>query len=171
MPISVGILSLAIMAPTIMVSTIQYSDVAPYSSMIVFLILILTASGPAPRAQCLRTLRWASISRVIRVFPEGWNAEAARLGACSVAAPIKDLLALAQSGVTVQYAAIVLTRGLHSGLSESDRDRLWKAFGVPVFEQCLGVDNELLAMDFCTSPVRKKNVLFLAMGPPKENPY
>ena len=51
MPISVGILSLAIMAPTIMVSTIQYSDVAPYSSLIAFLILILTWSPTFKYAQ------------------------------------------------------------------------------------------------------------------------
>ena len=86
-------------------------------------------------------------TRAIRVFPEGWNDEAARLGPCSVAAPIKDLLALARSGATLRYAAIVLTRGPHSALLEADRDRLWDAFGVPVFEQCLGLDNELLAME------------------------
>ncbi|MDQ2945152.1 MAG: hypothetical protein M3Y27_04295 [Acidobacteriota bacterium] len=86
-------------------------------------------------------------TRAIRVFPQGWNEQASRFGPCSVAAPIKELLSLAQSGITVQYAAIVLTRGPHSALSEMDRDRLWDAFGVPVFEQCLGLDNELLAME------------------------
>lgn len=86
-------------------------------------------------------------TRAIRVFPQGWNDEAARLGPCSVAASIKDLLSLAQRGVTLQHAAIVLTRGPHSALSEVDRDRLWDAFGVPVFEQCLGLDNDLLAIE------------------------
>ena len=86
-------------------------------------------------------------TRDIRVFPEGWTHEAARLGPCSVAAPIEDLLALSQTGTALRHAAIVLTRGPHSALSEFDRDRLWNAFGVPVFEQCLGLDNELLAAE------------------------
>ncbi len=86
-------------------------------------------------------------TRTIRVFPKGWDDDSARLGACSVAAAIEDLLRLAANGIRLQHAAIVLTRGPHSGLSERDRDRLWDAFGVPVFEQCLGVDNELLAME------------------------
>ncbi len=86
-------------------------------------------------------------TRTIRVFPKGWDDHSARLGPCSVAAAIEDLLWLAENGIRLQHAAIVLTRGPHSGLSERDRDRLWDAFGVPVFEQCLGVDNELLAME------------------------
>ena len=86
-------------------------------------------------------------TREIRVFPEGWNDEAARLGPCSVAASLNALLALAQSGTTLRHAAIVLTRGPDSALSDLDRDRLWSAFGVPVFEQCLGPDNELLAAE------------------------
>ena len=86
-------------------------------------------------------------TRTIRVFPKGWDDNSARLGSCSVAAAIEDLLWLAENGVRLQHAAIVLTRGPHSRLSERDRDRLWEAFGVPVFEQCLGVDNELLAME------------------------
>ena len=86
-------------------------------------------------------------TRDIRVFPEGWNQEAARLGPCSVAASLDALLALAQSGTTLRHAAIVLTRGPNSVLSDLDRDRLWNAFGVPVFEQCLGADNELLAAE------------------------
>lgn len=86
-------------------------------------------------------------TRTIRVFPDGWNEEAARQGPCAVAAPLEDLLRLARSGVKLQHAVIVLTRGAHSDLSEDDRDRLWAAFGVPVFEQCLGPYNELLAAE------------------------
>jgi hypothetical protein len=86
-------------------------------------------------------------TRAIRVFPNGWSDEAGRLGPCSIAASIQDLLSLARRGIELRHAVIVLTRGADSALSEADRNRLWDAFGVPVFEQCLGPDNELLAAE------------------------
>ena len=101
--------------------------------------------APAPKTIVLAA--GFESTREIRVFPEGWNSEAARLGPCSVAASIEQLLALARAGTTLRHAAIVLTRGPHSALCDEDRDRLWTAFGVPVFEQCLGPNNELLAAE------------------------
>lgn len=88
-----------------------------------------------------------SETRTVRVFPQGWCAEAARLGPCAVAAPIEELYRLAQRRVELQHAVIVLTYGQHASVSDEDRDFLWNAFGLPVFEQCLGPDNEVLAME------------------------
>lgn len=86
-------------------------------------------------------------TRNARVFPNGWCEEAARLGPCSIAAPFEELRRLALRSTELRHAVVVLTYGLNPGLSEEDRDFLWNAFGVPVFEQCLGPDNELLAAE------------------------
>jgi phenylacetate-CoA ligase len=45
------------------------------------------------------------------------------------------------------YPITAFTGPCHGVLSESDRDLLWDAFGVPVYEQFLGLGNELLAQD------------------------
>lgn len=86
-------------------------------------------------------------TRTIRVFPDGWNEQAARLCPCAVAAPMKELHRLARAGIELQHAVIVLMRGADARLLEEDRELLWRAFGVPVFEQCLGEDNVLLAAE------------------------
>jgi hypothetical protein len=55
-----------------------------------------------------------------------------------------SLVSLAGS-VRVERALIVLT-GVREGVLEApDRDRLWSAFGVPVFEQHLGLDGQVVA--------------------------
>lgn len=86
-------------------------------------------------------------TRTVRVFPDGWNGEAARHLPCALAAPLEELLRLAETGIELHHAVIVLTSGGESRVAEEDRDLLWSAFGVPVFEQCLGADNELLAAE------------------------
>jgi hypothetical protein len=52
----------------------------------------------------------------------------------------------ARLGVELQHAVIAFA-DLESRLSARDRDFLWQAFGVPVFEQCLGTWNELAAAE------------------------
>jgi hypothetical protein len=86
-------------------------------------------------------------TRNVRVFADGWCDRAARFGPCAAAAPLTELRRLAGKGIELRHAVVVLTYGANSGLSEADRDFLWTAFGVPVFEQCLRPNNELLAME------------------------
>ncbi len=57
-----------------------------------------------------------------------------------------SLLALA-GRVVVQRALIVLTRVGETGFPEHDRQRLWHAFGLPMFEQHIGLDGEVLACE------------------------
>jgi hypothetical protein len=101
--------------------------------------------SPAPKTTVLA--RGFQSTRNIRVFADGWSEAAARLGPCALAASLEELRRLAALGIQVQHAVIVLTSGALSSLTEEDRDLLWRAFGVPVFEQCLGPDNQLLAAE------------------------
>jgi hypothetical protein len=86
-------------------------------------------------------------ARNIRVFADGWCDEAARFGPCAAAAPLEELQRLARKGIELRHAVVVLTYSPNSRLSDEDRDFLWEAFGVPIFEQFLGPNNELLAME------------------------
>lgn len=45
------------------------------------------------------------------------------------------------------HAVVVLTRAGESLLTESERDALWSAYGVPVFEQILTAEGELAAWE------------------------
>lgn len=86
-------------------------------------------------------------SKLVRVFPHGWNDAAARFHPTSLAGPVEQLRRAARAGVTLEHAVVVFTEEGSSGLSHSERDWLWNAFGVPVFEQYLGPQNQLLAME------------------------
>jgi hypothetical protein len=83
----------------------------------------------------------------VRVFPRGWSESAERFRPSSIAGPPEQLRKLARKAVSVENCLIVFTYEGHAGLSHSDREVFWKAFGVPVFEQYLGPGNELLAME------------------------
>ena len=97
---------------------------------------------PAPRTAILAP-GFAQTDR-IQVFPGGWSAQARRFRPTSIAAPINVLRELARRPVDLRHALIVFT-DLRARLSESDREFLWQAFGVPVFEQCLDARNQLVA--------------------------
>lgn len=47
----------------------------------------------------------------------------------------------------MKHAIIVFSPDFDSCLTKRERDKLWLAFGVPVFEQVLGPGNELLASE------------------------
>lgn len=83
----------------------------------------------------------------VRVFPRGWNGSAERFQPASVAGPAEQVRKLARASVRLENSVIVFTYEGESGLSHPDREMFWNAFGVPVFEQYLGSDNELLAME------------------------
>jgi len=86
-------------------------------------------------------------TKLVRVFPQGWNEEAAKFEPSSIAGPADRLRRLTKLDLRLRHAVIVFTYGGEAGLSDDDRDSFWDAFGVPVFEQYLGRGNELLAVE------------------------
>jgi len=100
---------------------------------------------PAPRTAILAP--GFRESRSARVFPEGWTERARRFNPASVAGPLDLLRRLARDTWSFDQAVVVFTYSGGTGLSPLDRERLWKAFGVPVFEQYLSPRNRLLATE------------------------
>ena len=86
-------------------------------------------------------------SKLVRVFPQGWTAEAARFEPASVAGPVEVLRALARIRPALTHAVIAFTYDGRPDLNDDDRELFWEAFGVPVFEQRLDARNRLLAME------------------------
>ncbi len=82
-----------------------------------------------------------------RVFENGWNVEAARFAPAAIAATPAQLDALRAVPIpSVRNALIALVRP-GERLSDEDRERLWWAFRVPVFEQRIAEDCRLLAFE------------------------
>jgi len=100
---------------------------------------------PAPRTAVLAP--GFQGSRLVRVFASGWTADAARFAPSSIAGPLEELRKVAELGFELRHSVVVLTSNDDATLSDADREFLWSAFGVPVFEQQLGPDNELLAAE------------------------
>ncbi len=66
----------------------------------------------------------------------------------AIAASLDTLKQLAQSGAPAPARAILVISGLGEGaLYEADRETLWHAFEVPIFEQRHGADGALLAWE------------------------
>jgi hypothetical protein len=102
-------------------------------------------ADPAPRTAVLAA--GFRQTRLARVFPLGWNGQAARFSRASVAAPLEQMLRVARAGWRVEHSIVVFTYPGEPGLSARHRESLWKAFEVPVFEQYLGYNSELLATE------------------------
>ena len=85
----------------------------------------------------------------IRVFPAGWSDAVAKFRPAVIAAPLHYLRKLAAQAQSLMpgHAVIAFTGDAAVGVSDSDRNLFWQAFGVPVFEQYLGTRNELLAAE------------------------
>jgi phenylacetate-coenzyme A ligase PaaK-like adenylate-forming protein len=91
----------------------------------------------------------------VRMFHPGWVEQIRQFGPEAIAAPVGMLKRLAasayyhgQSTFPTLTRAVVVFTGLEQGaLSASDRDMLWHAFEVPIFEQCLAPDGSLLAWE------------------------
>jgi len=81
------------------------------------------------------------------VFTAGWTREAARFNPASIAGTTEQLRRLTQLGIQLRHSVIAFTYNGDPGLSDDDRDLFWDAFGVPSFEEHLGLTNELLAME------------------------
>jgi hypothetical protein len=107
--------------------------------------LFIHPMNPMPRTAILAP--GFQETKLVRVFPHGWNEEAAKFEPSSIAGPLEQLRRLTKLDVRLRHALIIFTYGGEAGLSDDDRDIFWEAFGVPVFEQYLGRDNELLAVE------------------------
>ena len=107
---------------------------------------------PAPRtavlAACFRQPRFRP-NYPVRVFPEGWSEEVSAFAPAAVAASREQLLGLAavDRPPVLTHAVIALESPGDPLLSMAERERLWRAFRVPVFEQIIGPDGELLAAE------------------------
>ena len=85
---------------------------------------------------------------MLRVFPHGWCAEAAEFAPAAMAATFEQWSELASRGIPpLTHSVIVLWRAGQPRLSEADREMLWDAFRVPLFEQVIGKTGELLAAE------------------------
>jgi hypothetical protein len=100
---------------------------------------------PAPRTAIL--VPGFRETRLVRIFPQGWNERAKRFRPASIAGPLEQLASLAREGWPLEQAVIVFTYAGGPGVSPRDREALWQSFGVPVFEQYLGPRNKLLATE------------------------
>ena len=83
----------------------------------------------------------------ICIFPRGWCPTAVAFAPASIAATVDQLVELAQSPPPLTHALIVLSRPGARGITESQRDWLWRRYRVPVFEQIVGPEGELLAAE------------------------
>ena len=106
---------------------------------------------PAPRtavlAGCFRATGFLAKSP-IRIFAQGWSEEVTVFAPGALAATREELMSLAgaQPPPVLTHAVIVLERPGQM-LPAGDRERLWRAFRVPVFEQIIGPRGELLAAE------------------------
>ncbi len=106
---------------------------------------------PAPRTAVL--VPWFARDNhnkktLVRVFATGWGGDAAAFAPAAVAGTLEQLCALDRHMTpTLTYALIVLGRPGMGRLTEEHRDRLWRAFRLPVFEQIIGKSGELLAAE------------------------
>jgi hypothetical protein len=107
---------------------------------------------PAPRtavlAACFRQARFP-VNAPIRVFPQGWSQEAAAFAPAAVAATREQLVGLAavERPPLITHAVIVLQGFGDRPLAPDERELLWRAFRVPVFQQIIGPRGELLAAE------------------------
>jgi hypothetical protein len=105
---------------------------------------------PAPRTAVL--VPWfhesSLANRTLRVFPHGWSADAVSFAPAAVAGTLDQLNVLAREGIrSLTHSLIVLSRPEQQRMSDADRDALWSAFRVPVFEQVIGKSGKLLAAE------------------------
>lgn len=99
---------------------------------------------PAPRTAVL-VAGFRSKGK-LRIFPDGWSEAAARFEPQAIAGRIEQIEAL--EGIAhPTHALIVIRRECDRAITALHRDRLWRAFGVPVFEQVVDERGTLLAAE------------------------
>jgi len=90
----------------------------------------------------------------IRVMAQNWSKGLKRFGASALAAPVGVLRSLAtaietgeQEPPLLRHFVVSFTGGEQGELGEDDRERFWRVFQVPVFEQRLGFDGRVIAYE------------------------
>lgn len=103
----------------------------------------------------------------IRTVPKWGMRDLESLKTDAVAAPVAVLRDIAATGRSFNYPVVAFTGVRHGYLSDADRDLFWRTFGVPVFEQMTGVDNDVVA-DECEAHnglhVRNTDAIFEFRG-------
>jgi hypothetical protein len=107
--------------------------------------LFLYPIQPAPRTAVL--LPGFRSQAPIRVFEQGWNDQARAFSPQAVAGTLAQLDGLIAERPRLTHAIIVLRFSDDAPLSEPDRERLWSAFRVPVFEQIVDAHGGTLAAE------------------------
>jgi hypothetical protein len=101
---------------------------------------------PAPPTAVLQP--WFRARGLVRIFPEGWSAQAAAFAPAAIAGTWPQLEALLPEYIaSLTHSIIVLATPADILLTPQQRDKLWRAFRVPVFEQIIGDRGELLAAE------------------------
>lgn len=104
---------------------------------------------PVPRTVVLEP-GFAETKRV-KVFGQGWDESAARVRPAVIAAAALDLIRLAQRWESrwarPTHFLVILGRVDTGPATAEERDLLWEAFGLPVFEQVLDGSNHVLAYE------------------------
>ena len=102
--------------------------------------------GRAPRTAVL--VPWFRASGEVRVFRRGWTVDAAAFAPQSIVATWSQLEALIAQDIVSPERSLIVVSNLGDPLLTADqRDRLWRAFHVPVFEQIVGRNGELYAAE------------------------
>jgi hypothetical protein len=94
-------------------------------------------------------------SDTARMFHPGWIEQIRQFEPEAIAAPVSVLRRLAASASykglrsfpTLTRAVVAFTGAEYGTISTADRNTLWQAFEVPIFEQCLAPDGSLLAWE------------------------
>jgi hypothetical protein len=83
-----------------------------------------------------------------RVFKDGWSEEAANFAPSAIAGTRAQFEKLSGTrSPSLRHALIVFGYAGEFRLSDEFRDRLWREFRVPVFEQIISKSGELLAFE------------------------
>ena len=90
----------------------------------------------------------------IKVMTQNWTKGLKRFGASALAAPVGVLRSFAaaieagaQEAPALQHFVVSFTGSEQGELAEKDRERFWRVFRVPVFEQRLGFDGRVIAYE------------------------
>ena len=90
----------------------------------------------------------------VKVMAHNWSRSLKRFGASALAAPLtvlRELATAVESGEQeiggLKHFVIPFTGGEQGELREDDRERFWRVFQVPLFEQRLGFDGRVIAYE------------------------
>ena len=90
---------------------------------------------------------WFRSTDSVRSYPDGWSAETTAFAPEAIVGTRDQLLALARNAPQITHALIALAQFGQPWLTSSDREQLWRAFHVPVFQQLVSESGELLAAE------------------------